>query len=169
MELHDALQHLFDQIHDLVRATTENLDPEALTWRPDPDGNTIAWLLWHLTRVQDDHVAEIADREQVWTSEGWASRFGLPADARDTGYGHTPEQVAAVDPGAPQVLADYHERVAAATAADLQAGFDLERVIDRSYDPPVTVGVRLLSVTIDALQHAGQAAYVRGMWERAQR
>lgn len=168
MQLDEALQHTFDRIGDLVRGVVHELEPDALTWQPDPRSNTIAWLLWHLTRVQDDHVAEIAGREQVWGSHGWAQRFGLPAAAMDTGYGHSPEQVVSITPGDAQVLLDYHERVAAVTRDYLARAdaADFERVIDASYDPPVTVGVRLLSVTIDSLQHAGQAAYVRGLWER---
>jgi hypothetical protein len=38
-------------------------------------------------------------------------------------------------------------------------------VVDASWDPPVTLGVRLVSVISDDLQHAGQAAYLRGMIE----
>jgi hypothetical protein len=168
MQLDEALRYVFDRVADLVRATAQELEPAALTWRPDPQGNTIAWLLWHLTRVQDDHLAEIAAREQVWSSQGWAQRFGLDPDAMDTGYGHSPDQVASVVLDAPQMLVDYHDRVVAATRQYLaDAGpEDFGRVIDASYDPPVTVGVRLLSVTIDSLQHVGQATYVRGLWER---
>lgn len=168
MDVHDALGDLFTRIRRSVPGTVGGLDAPALAWRPDPQANSIAWLVWHLTRVQDDHVAEIAQREQVWVGQGWAERFGLPAGYRDTGYGHSAEQVAAISPGDPRVLVDYHEQVADQTAAYLQAGDaeELDRVIDRSYDPPVTVGVRLVSVIEDSLQHLGQAAYLRGLHER---
>jgi hypothetical protein len=43
---------------------------------------------------------------------------------------------------------------------------DFDEVVDRSWDPPVTRGVRLVSVVGDDLQHAGQAAFVRGIVER---
>ena len=43
---------------------------------------------------------------------------------------------------------------------------DLGRIVDERWDPPVTLGVRLISVISDGLQHAGQAAYVRGLAER---
>jgi len=39
---------------------------------------------------------------------------------------------------------------------------DLDRIVDRRWDPPVTLGVRLVSIADDCLQHVGQAAYVRG-------
>jgi hypothetical protein len=41
-------------------------------------------------------VAEVAGAEQVWTSQGWVERFGLPFDPRDTGYGHRADEVTAV-------------------------------------------------------------------------
>ena len=42
---------------------------------------------------------------------------------------------------------------------------DLDRIVDRRWDPPVTLGVRLVSVADDDIQHAGQAAFVRGVVE----
>jgi hypothetical protein len=36
-------------------------------------------------------------------------------------------------------------------------------VVDDSWDPPVTVSIRLVSILADDLQHAGQAAYARGV------
>lgn len=168
MRTDELLIEPFQRIRALVARTAQDLDSEALLWRPDPEANSIAWLLWHLTRIQDDHVAEIAGREQVWVVSGWAERFGMPAGAMDTGYGHSAAQVAAIAPDGPQPLLAYHEEVAEQTAsylADVDDG-DLERVIDRSFDPPVTVGVRLVSVLCDGLQHVGQAAYLRGLFER---
>jgi Protein of unknown function (DUF664) len=44
---------------------------------------------------------------------------------------------------------------------------DLARIVDRSWDPPVSLGVRLVSVIADDLQHAGQAAFVRGTLQRS--
>jgi DinB family protein len=158
----------FQRIRGLVRSTVRGLDAEVLAWRPDPESNSIVWLVWHLTRVQDDHVAEIAGNEQEWVAGGWAERLGLPATFVDTGYGHSPQEVAMLGAADVGLLLDYHEQVTKHTIACLD-GFDdadFDRIIDRSYDPPVTVGVRLVSVISDDLQHVGQAAYVRGLYER---
>ncbi len=168
MQLNESLAYSFDELRGLVHDTVEDLDAEALRWRPDAEANPIGWLVWHLTRVVDDHVCGIADREQVWGRDGWATRFGLVAGAMDTGFGSSPGQVQAVTPEGPQPLLDYHDQVAEATIQYLDGlgNADFDRVIDRSYDPPVTVGVRLLSVLSDALQHVGQAAYVKGLFQR---
>lgn len=115
----------FSRVHGSAHAAVVDLTPEQLAWRADPEANSIAWLLWHLARVQDDHVAGVAGVPQVWTAQGWNGRFALPFDDAD-----------------------------------------LDRVVDAGWDPPVTLGVRLVSVLNDDLQHVGQAALLRGMVER---
>jgi hypothetical protein len=166
----ELLDDAFTRIRDTVRRAAGGLTPEQLGARIDPKANTIPWLVWHLTRVQDDHIAEVAGTEQVWTSGGWAERFGLPFEADATGYGQSPDEVAQVaGPGVTsESLVDYHEAVYAATSAYLRSlpGDELSRVVDESWDPPVTLAVRLVSVISDDLQHAGQASFVRGVIER---
>ena len=160
----------FGRIRETVTDTLYGLTAEQLTYRADADANPIAWLIWHLTRVQDDHVAAAFGVPQVWSDGGWAARFGLPGSS-DTGYGHNTIQVAAVSEAcaASALLADYHEAVYEQTIK-LVSGItdaDLDRVVDTSWRPPVTLGVRLVSVLNDDAQHAGQAAFVRGIVLRA--
>jgi len=168
--LADGFSRVRDGVHSVLsgeRAGGE-LTPEQLRHRIDDDSNTIAWLLWHLSRVQDDHVADVAGHEQVWTSAGWAQRFALPFGDAETGYGHGAEQVGQVQASA-ELLRGYFDAVDERTTA-LLAGLsdnDLDRVVDTRWDPPVTLGVRLLSVISDDLQHVGQAAYVLGVARRA--
>jgi hypothetical protein len=164
------LSDSFGRVRDLVEGITDDLSPELASYRPDEDANTVAWLLWHLARVQDDHVAGLAEVDQVWTSRGWYDRFGLPFDASATGYGQSRDEVAAVVVEA-DLLAGYQADVHRETLDYIESLpiADLDKVIDRSWDPPVTVRVRLVSVLEDCLQHVGQAAYLRGLAERAQR
>lgn len=166
MDSPQLLADAFGRIRHLVDRTSQGLDNHTLTSRLDDDANPIGWLVWHLTRVQDDHVSEIAGRDQDWT--GWADRFGLPANPSNTGYGHDSDEVGAFDPVSSELLVAYHDEVADHTIAYLEGAdpSDLDRTIDRSWDPPVTVGVRLVSVIGDSYQHLGQAAYVRGILER---
>ncbi len=152
----------FSRVRDLVAAQTRGLTEETSTFRPGGAGNSIGWLLWHLSRVQDDHVADAARVPQVWPI--WRERFGLPFDDWATGYGQSSVDVAAVRVPA-ALLAGYHADVHAMTVGYLKTidAAELERVVDDRWDPPVTVGVRLVSVVSDCLQHLGQAAYVRGL------
>lgn len=165
MEPAAVVQDGYGRIRSLVRRAADGLTPEQLAFRPTPNANSIAWLLWHLTRIQDSHLGEAVGSEQVWVTGGWAAGIGLAPDPDETGYGHTPDQVAAVRPPGPEALIGYHEAVADRTIAAVGSwrAADLDRVIDRSYDPPVTLGVRLVSVLSDNLQHVGQALYLRGM------
>lgn len=166
--LSDVLLDAFSRISDGVREVLEGLDGNRLDWRPDPDANPIGWTVWHLTRIQDDHLAAAFDRDQVWTGEGWVGRFGLPYEADAHGYGMSSEEVGAFSASA-ELLRGYHDAVAARSVSLLSglSAPDLARVVDERWDPPVTLGVRLVSVIADDLQHVGQAAYVRGLAERA--
>jgi uncharacterized damage-inducible protein DinB len=165
MRSRDLLLYSYEQIQENLRAALSGLAPEQLEHRPAPDANSIAWLAWHLARGQDVQVAAVAGHEQVWTAEGWADRCDLPFPPSANGYGFTSEQVAQVRGLTADQLLDYAAAVHARTAEFL-AGLtddDLDRVVDEHWDPPVTLGVRLISILSDDLQHVGQAAYVRGL------
>ena len=159
----DLLTDAFGRIHEEVHLATGGLSREQLTCRVDPEANSIAWLIWHLTRIQDDHVCGVAGREQEWIAGGWADRFGLPFAREAHGYGHDSEEVAAVQADA-EMLTGYHDAVYEQTIRYVATltDADLPRVVDESWDPPVTLGVRLISVISDDLQHVGQAAFIRG-------
>ena len=166
MDCKDLVIDALSRVEEDMRRALGGITAEQLVYRPAEHANSIAWLGWHLTRVMDDHVSEIAGRAQTWIEEGWHARFGRPADASDTGWGHTPEQVAAVRPEA-AVLLEYFGAVCRRCIEYLSSATceEMDRVIDTSYDPPVTVGVRLISVANDATQHVGQMLYVRGLLE----
>lgn len=160
----DLLADAFGRIREEFHEAVDNLSREELAFRPDPEANSIAWLAWHLTRVQDDHVAAATGKEQVWTSRGWAERFGLSFPPAATGYGHNSEEVAAIRVD-DELLAGYHDEVYEQTRRYVATltDDDLSQVVDESWDPPVTLAVRLVSVISDDLQHVGQAALIRGI------
>jgi hypothetical protein len=160
----ELLNDAFGRIHELVEQTVEGLDIDQLSWRVDVDANTIAWLVWHLTRVQDSSIASASAGDQVWITDGWSGKFALPFDDRATGYGQSSGEVGSVRASA-ELLLDYHAAVSERTVACV-ASLDekaLDRVVDTRFDPPVTLAVRLVSIISDELQHAGQAAFVRGV------
>ncbi|HLW45589.1 MAG TPA: DinB family protein [Acidimicrobiales bacterium] len=159
----------FERIRDAVYPAVNALSFEELTYRPDVESNSISWLVWHLTRVQDSVVSSLTGRESVWTADGWFDRFGLALDQTDTGYGHDPETVGKVTSAAKPLL-DYFEDVHQRTV-DWLATLDdaaLSKVLDETSIPPSTVETKLNAVIADDFQHAGQAAYVRGLVQRAE-
>jgi hypothetical protein len=164
----DILVDAFGRVRELVHGVVDGLPPDLLAFRLDPDANSIAWLVWHLTRIQDDHVSDAAQGEQVWTAAGWAEKFGLPFDPAATGYGQSPAQVGAVRVRSGDLLTGYYDAVHERTITYVSglADQDLARIVDDSWDPPVSLGVRLVSVISDDLQHVGQAGFIRGVVER---
>ncbi|MBV7699820.1 DinB family protein [Streptomyces sp. TRM70350] len=165
MHAKDILTDGYSRIQEEVHAAVEGLTADDLNARPGPAANSIAWLIWHLTRVQDDHVADASGLDQVWLTQDWEKRFGLGLPRHDTGYGHSSAKVAKVRVDSPDLLTGYYDAVHEQTL-DFVRGLtakDLEEIVDDRWDPPVSLGVRLVSVLSDDLQHVGQAAYVRGL------
>ena len=159
----EVLADAFGRVQEIVHEVVRGLTSSQLAARLDRDANSIGWLVWHLARVQDDHVADAFGVPQVWTEYG--KRFELPFRPGDTGYGHSSEQVAQVTVPSGDLLTGYHDAVHEQSIR-LVSGVtdaDLSRVVDEAWDPPVTLGVRMVSVISDCLQHAGQAAFIRGI------
>ena len=165
MDIAALLVECYGRIPPLAEGAVEGLTPAELVTPVDPGANPVGWLVWHAARVQDHHLAEVMGTEQLWAGGPWAADVGLEPHPGNTGYGHSPDQVAAVRPTGPAVLTGYLGAVAERTAsylATLTPG-DLDQIVDRRWDPPVSLGVRLVSVADDSLQHLGQAAYASGI------
>lgn len=165
MKTSELLLDAFGRIDDIVSRVLKGVDADRLNWRPGGTGNSISWLVWHLCRAQDEQIADVAGIESVWAAGGYAARFGFDLDPSDTGYGHSAVQVGVVRVDSTALLREYHEAVLR-QSLDYVGGLsdsDLDRVVDKRWDPPVTLGVRLISIVDDCVQHGGQAAYVKGL------
>jgi hypothetical protein len=121
--------------------------------------------VWHLTRVEDGQIADLMGEPDLWTRDGWHRKFDRAADHEDSGYGHTPRQVAAFRSPSAKVQLDYLRATTERTKQYLASlsPSDLDRVLDEPGPDPATVGVRLLSILADCHQHAGEAAYIQGL------
>jgi hypothetical protein len=165
MDIAALLLELYGRVPPLAHEAVDGLDADRLVWQPAPGANTIGWLVWHLARVQDHHISELTGDGQLWVADDRAAGFGLDPDPSNTGYGHDDADVLEVRAESAAVLLDYlaaTDQRATTFIAGLTADA-LDEIIDRRWDPPVTLGVRLISVADDCLQHVGQAAYVRGL------
>lgn len=163
----------FTRVHEGIEGLLAEADPRMLGFRTGENSNSAAWLLWHLTRVQDDHFADLvhaldpgSSTEQRWIDNDWVSRFDLPYSRLDTGYGHNSEQVAAIGMPGTGNLRGYHQDVHEETLKVLGSlsEADLGVVIDTHWDPAVTVAMRLISVLGDTTSHLGQAEFLRGVY-----
>ncbi len=167
MEAKDLICDALERIRSLLHRTLPGLSLDELHRQPSPETNSVAWLTWHLTRVQDNGISGLFGPDQAWISQGWYAKFGLAPDPDNEGQGHTPAQVAAFRVASAQLLLDYHDSVSTRSKAFVAgltpADFDRE-LPEPQYQPLPTVGVRCVSILSDNLQHAGQVAYLRGLW-----
>ena len=72
MHAKDILIDGYDRIRDVVHSTVDGLDADTLNARPALEANSISWLVWHLTRVQDDHVADAFGLDAAREPDGFA-------------------------------------------------------------------------------------------------
>ncbi len=158
---------LFLRILEELETVLEGLTVEDLNQRPSPDGNSIGWLAWHLTRSHDRNTSELMGEEQLWTRDGWYARFDRNADPAETGFGHSTEEVSAFRSPEGRVVLEYH-RAVVERAKEYVGGSLSENELDReAYSPTLgtthSVGRRLVGIIREGFQHVGQAAYVRGL------
>ena len=163
MEWQQLIIDIYVRISQVLERALEGLTQDDLNQQPNPGSNSMGWLAWHLTRVQDRAIADLAGEEQLWIKNEWHSRFIRPADPQDVGVGHSSEDLAAFRSPDAQTLLAYHHAVLERSKHYINnlSQTDLDREIDHPKYP--RVGLRLQSIISDNLQHAGQVAYVRGL------
>ena len=165
MDARDVLSEAASRPAAEAKALVDALPAGGLNAHAGGHTNSIAWLLWHAGRQMDAQLAQLNGEPQVWHSQGFESRSNLGELGDTVGYGHTAEQARAIVVEDAALLVEY---LGATTAAlsEYIAGLseaDLDDVIDTSWTPHVTRGVRLVSMIDDAAQHVGQAAYAAGI------
>ena len=166
MEWHEMLADSYGRIPESVEHVLTGLKQDDLDWQPHPDCNSIGWLSWHLIRGQDAQIASLMGEDQLWIKGKWYSKFKREPNPEDTGFGHTPEQVAAFKSPDIKTFLDYNRAVTKRSQEYFKtlSKTDLDRKLNEPWFKPLpTVGVRLISILADCLIHAGQAAYVRGL------
>jgi len=165
MEWQDLLADGYGRVLEFMERMLGGLTQDELNWQPRDDCNSIGWISWHLTRQQDVQIASLLGEEQLWTRDGWHARFKRASDPDDSGFGHTPQQVAEFESPDVQTLVDYQRAVLERSQRYFHtlSKADLDRELDEPFQPLPTVGVRLISILEDSILHAGQAAYIRGL------
>ena len=161
----DSIKSGLNEYYGKLKQTVEGLTPEELRWQPAPESNHIRWAVWHMARVSDRWAnATVLGGDELWISEGWAERLGMPVEKY--GRGETPEQVRdfpQVDIG---LIFEYFDKAHASLLAmidDLDEP-DLARDVYAAYrDESLNIGWILGHILAEESQHLGQVAYIRGM------
>ncbi|MFC2040058.1 DinB family protein [Chloroflexota bacterium] len=166
MQWRDLLLDGYGRIGEEMTRILGGLEVDMLDTMPSLDTNSIGWLAWHISRSQDAQVSALAGSEQLWITEGWHARFNRPKNAEDSGFGHTPADVTTFRSPEPEVILSYYQAVALRTREYILSLTEAEfsRELDEPrFQPPPIVGVRIVSIMADGLQHTGQMAYARGL------
>ena len=154
---------------EMIDAALETLDDSLLARQPAENCNSVAWIMWHMSRVVDTFIhTRLQGLPQLWLQSGWAQKFGMDADPEDRGVGWTGEQVAAWKAPAKDVQLGYYQAVkeeAEKYISSLSDG-DLQVVSVIPPTPePRSVAAALGQMTWDAVAHGGQIAYLRGLYQ----
>jgi hypothetical protein len=166
MEWHNLLVEGYRRVQESMEHVLTGLDQDVLDWQPKDGNNTIGWLAWHLTRQQDAQIASLMSKDQLWIRGKWYQKFKRLADPKDSGFGHTKEQIKAFKSPDINTLIDYQKAVFERSKDYFMtlSKSDLEKELNEPWFQPLpTVGVRLISILEDSLLHAGQMAYIRGL------
>ena len=166
MEWHDMMVDGYGRIMEILERSLGGLTEDDLNWQPKPDCNSIGWLAWHLTRWHDVMISNFMEEEQLWIKEGWHQKFRRAADEKDSGMGDKAEDLAKYTSPDAATLLGYQKAV-----LERSKGYfptlspqDLDKVFEGvPFQPPPSWGMMLMGTLGDSLQHAGQAAYIRGL------
>ncbi len=166
MEWQELIADGFSRVLEVLEPAFDGLTPADLDLRPNEQANSMGWTAWHLCRGADAQIAALMGANQVWTEKAWFTKFKMPPDPDNTGYGASSEEVGKFRSPEPAVILGYYREIMAHTKKYLSSlGLsDLDRKLDETWFQPVpTVGIRLVSILADSLEHAGEIAYIRGL------
>ncbi|MGE3536690.1 MAG: DinB family protein [Candidatus Tectimicrobiota bacterium] len=169
MPAFEGLLTALERNWEMVDATLAPLDEAIMARRPTEQCNSIAWILWHMTRVVDTFIhTRLRAQAQLWIKDGWAGQFGMPADPDERGVGWTAAQVVNWSAPARSVQLGYYEALKQATRTYLRSLSDADLEVRRVIPPvpePRSVAAALGQMTWDNVAHGGQIAYLRGLFQ----
>lgn len=148
---------------NFIKMSLDGLSDADLMKRPNDQCNPIGWTLWHATRVEDGIISNISSQTQLWVEGGWHAKFGMDADPKNAGGGHTLEQVMALEMTKAD-LQGYIGAVRERTLACLKTltPADLDRQLPAPDGSTRSAGDYLGILMLDHFHHSGQACYLRG-------
>ena len=167
MKWQQLITDIYERILQELEHALDGLTVDDLNQQPCPDCNSIGWLTWHLTRVQDMISADLLGEGQLWTKDNWYAKFNRTFDPMDAGIGHSIADVVAFRAPDASTLLEYHRAVLEQSKRYITSKLS-EAELNREFDNPIfstitNVRTMLMRLINDNMQHLGQVAYVRGM------
>ncbi len=165
----DVIKTSLERNWGMVDRALEGLNDAILAQQPNANSNSVAWLLWHMTRVVDTFVnSRLKSKPQLWVQDGWHQKFGMSDDPGQTGQGMSSEDLAARTTPSRNVLLGYYEAVKTGARDYLTSLTDADlsgSVVVPPATEPRPVSDLLGILVFDNVVHGGQIAYLRGYYE----
>ncbi|MDA0769103.1 MAG: DinB family protein [Chloroflexi bacterium] len=174
MRLGDFIEETLEDYYGRVNVAIEPLTSLEMAWRPSPEANSIAFIYWHVARVEDGWTNSFGKGESaVWQRDRWHERLGLAE--KGSGFGLSVEELAAFPDLPKDLLQEYFTSVRQETLAFLRGlgESDFDYVPNRTPFPETAGTVsRFRSFSMARMyrqligeedQHLGQISYVRGL------
>lgn len=161
MDAKELLLRSLEESHGYLTKALNGLTQEEATWSPSPECNSIAFILWHMIRVEDFFVNRVIQHEkELYETKKWQEKLGTPAKA----YGYTVEELKAWPAPKLEILREYANSVQENTLAFLNS-IPNERLseVPRPDRSPDSIGVMLEHLITEIALHVGQIAYLRGV------
>jgi hypothetical protein len=153
----------FKRAGESLKMALADISQDDLNIQPNPDSNSMGWMVWHLSRIQDRAISKMSGKDQAWISGGWYSKFKRSANPEETGFGHSPQDIAGFQSPDAATLLAYYGAVLEGTVRFVSSLTEDE--LGRKTDHPIfpTVGEWLAACLFDTVHHYGQVAYLRGL------
>ena len=161
MDAKELLLRSLEESHGYLTKALNGLTQGEATWSPSPECNSIAFILWHMTRVEDFFVNRVIQREkELYEAQKWQEKLGTPTKA----YQYTVEELQAWPAPKLEILREYANSVRENTLAFLNS-IPPERLseVPRPDRSPDSIGVTLEHLMTEIALHVGQIAYLRGV------
>lgn len=168
MDLRDFVIRSMDRARLVTVELVRDLTPQELLWQPGPKANHVAFLLFHIFRVEDSNLhAWVTEADQVWEEESWSDPIVLPSpDASHsqnwtTGNGWTSKEVGGWEPPPLEKLLAYGAAVRRVSVERIRA-LDLERLeeIPRPDRPTMAIRDYLNRASHHEVGHNAQIDYL---------
>ena len=152
-------------LHGRMTDALQGLTAEQLHFRPLGRGNSLAFIIWHYVRTEDDAVnSSLRKRSSLWNAEGWDKKLGM--DPKSQGTGMTSEQAGAVRIADLGEFTKYMREVFQASEAYLEStpAEEMDGMIEHSIIGKVTRGQAFGRLIIShGSAHLGEIWYVKGL------
>ena len=165
MDVNHFFLHNITHGEQVLRRALSELSTEELNSHPcGPGTNSIAWLIWHLTRIQDLSASARMGKDQAWVAEGFHAKFGMEADFMKFNS-FTPEELDAFPQMDAESLLGYYEcaRGYLTEYVNSLSASDLDAPVPPRPHGPENVGDALGITLADNTQHFGQIAFIMGV------